>query len=82
MRQLEHMKIFLIFGLMQEEMMVGRILGFVREMHEERVDFEFPSNTKTFLGLWVIPQVYKTGHLYILSKGNYYYIANPLLTLC
>lgn len=82
MRQLEHMKIFLIFGLMQEEMMVGRILGFVREMHEERVDFEFPSNNKTFLGLWVIPQVYKTGHLYILSKGNYYYIANPLLTLC
>jgi hypothetical protein len=32
MRELEHMKIFLNFGLMQEEMMVGRILGFLREM--------------------------------------------------
>lgn len=32
MRQLEGMKTFKIFGLMQEEMMVGRILGFVREM--------------------------------------------------
>lgn len=32
MRQLEDMKIFQFFGLMQEEVMVGRILGFVREM--------------------------------------------------
>lgn len=38
MREVEHNEDLLIFGLMQEEVMVGKILGFVRDMHEERVD--------------------------------------------